>query len=448
MAVNRAGRAVLLALLCSVLATVAAVAVIAGIRDEPGPVPNGPDGDGGTVAWSVETATGSWDAHVVGDTAVVLDGKRLLGLNAADGNLRWSLPFAGEGTTFTVAGGMVAVQRGTDGPVDVVAPDAGRIVWSTPGAVRMVARDDALYLDSCPDRDEPADDCAIVKRRIADGATAWSVPDPPFLLQEDVIGGRPPLAPPAAAYLPVTTSSPGKNAQGALLDAASGRLLPGRVGPRGWYVLAAGDLLVTTDHDPPRGARDCPVAVDAVDGRSGRPAWKGVVYSGRRAGDECRRRLSDSLGGTVMFGSGGAIAAVDRNDRTTLTDLRTGKVRWTAEKPGVPIACDERTLLVRDNGESGPVSLLGLDDGRPLWTVPDPGLASSSASWESAVAGDLVAVMSATGDRPYVQVHDARTGRQLARRGGWLTGIGDGWVMVSTSAGATGAHLKLYLLRF
>jgi len=92
------------------------------------------------------------------------------------------------------------------------------------------------------------------------------------------------------------------------------------------------------------------------------------------------------------------------------------------------------------------IGLLDLRDGRRLWTAPDPGLPGSSAGWECAVAGDLVAVMGATGDRPYVLVFDARTGRQLARRGGRLTGIGEDWVMVSTGVGAEAGRLSLHML--
>jgi hypothetical protein len=149
-----------------------------------------------------------------------------------------------------------------------------------------------------------------------------------------------------------------------------------------------------------------------------------------------------------MLGFGSAVAAVNRTGRTTLTDITTGETRWTAAEPGVPLAGDDRTLLVRDNAETGAIGLLDLRDGRRLWTAPDPGLPGSSASWECAVAGDLVAVMGATGGRPYVLVFDARTGRQLARRGGWLTGIGEDWVMVSTGVGAQAGRLSLYMLTF
>ncbi|BCJ40152.1 hypothetical protein GCM10010168_30100 [Actinoplanes ianthinogenes] len=416
-------------------------ALVAACTATPDPGPSGPAGEGGVVAWSVETATGSHDAWIVRDTAVVLDGSALLGLSAADGSPRWRLPYPGDETTFTIAGGMVVVQRGHHGAVDVVAPDTGRIAWSVPSPVDVVARDDALYLDPCPDQGKPAA-CAVTKRRLADGATLWSVENPEFRLLDNVIGGRRPLAPAASAYLPVILA----HGRDALLDTATGRLLPGRAKHQAWYAVAAGRTLVTTDHDPPPGDDDCTVAVTAVDGPTGKPAWTGKVYSGRRPDGECHKRLSDAWSGTVMFGSGSDVAAVNRSGRTTLTDFTTGTVRWTAQEPGVPIAADDRSLLVRDNAEDGPVALLDLATGRRLWTAPDPGLPVSSASWASAVAGDLVAVMGATGDRPYVLVFDARTGRQLARRGGWLTGLGTDWVMVSTSAGAN--RLRLETIRF
>ncbi|MDP9795869.1 phage host-nuclease inhibitor protein Gam [Catenuloplanes nepalensis] len=42
------------------------------------------------------------------------------------------------------------------------------------------------------------------------------------------------------------------------------------------------------------------------------------------------------------------MAAVTRAGRTTLVDFTTGEARWTAEEPGVPIAGDDESLLVRE----------------------------------------------------------------------------------------------------
>ena len=421
-----------------------AVLVVLVLRDGPAGEPSGLDGTGGTVAWSMVTKSGSRDAAVAGDTAVILDGTSLVGVSAADGSRRWVLPYPGEDATFTVADGRVAVQKSTDGPVDVVDPASGRIVWSVPQATQLVARQDALYLDSCPDRGVLDDGCVTVKRRVTDGTVLWSVTDPAFALQGDVIGGRRPLAPPASERLPVTTT-----AGGALLDTATGRLLPGRLEDTSWHLVAAGNTLAATDHDPPRGDRDCTVTVAAVDGRTGRPAWNGRIYSGRENDGECEKSFGRlGAGGHVLLGSGSGVAAVNRAGATTLTDFATGELRWTAELRGAPIAGDDRALLVRDNAESGPVGLLDMATGRRLWTAPDTGLPTSSASWDAAVAGDLAAVMGATGDRPYVLVFDSSTGRQLARRGGWLTGIGDGWVMVSTGVGVADGDLRLHMLTF
>ena len=228
MSVSRARLLAVLVVTCSALVSVGVVVLFARGTVGPGAEPTGLDGDGGTIAWTVDTRSGSRDAWVIADTAVVLDGESLLGVSAVDGRRRWQLPYVEKDTTFTVAGGMVAVQQGQDGPVDVVEPATGRIAWSSPGAAHMVARDDALYLDSCPDRRKVTGVCTTTKRRVADGATLGSVENPDFYLQDDVIGGRRPLAPAATAYLPVTMSSGGP-AQGALLDTAAGRLLTGRI---------------------------------------------------------------------------------------------------------------------------------------------------------------------------------------------------------------------------
>ncbi|WP_033345251.1 outer membrane protein assembly factor BamB family protein [Catenuloplanes japonicus] len=402
----------------------------------------GLDGDGGTIAWTLDTANGSRDAWIFGDTAVVLDGTSLLGLRATDGTRVWQLPYADEDAALTAAGGMAVVRAGKNGPVDVIEPATGRVAWSAPAPVRLTARDDALYLDTC---ETPAPGCTAVKRRVTDGETLWTVTDPPFTIGDAVIGARRPQAPPASASLPVTTAG----GEGALLDTATGTLLPGRIDGRGWYLFAAGDTLVSTDHDPPSGDRDCTITVAAVNARTGTPAWNGPIYGGRDAAGECRRSFPTLYSGSSeLFGAGSDVAAVTRSGRPTLIDVTTGAPRWTSDAQGSPIAGDDRTLLVRENAETGPIALLGLADGRTRWTAPDTGLPTSSASWEAVVAGDLVAVMGATGDRPYVLVYDATTGTQLARRGGWLTGIGDGWAMVSTGAGADPGRLTLHLLTF
>ncbi|MFI5845654.1 PQQ-binding-like beta-propeller repeat protein [Catenuloplanes sp. NPDC051500] len=431
----------LLLALCGAIAVVPLVArLITGATAE-----TGLDGDGGTIAWTVDTKNGSRDAWVFGDTAVVLDGASMLGLRAGDGGRVWQLPYPAEDTALTVAGGLAVVQTGENGPVDVIDPATGRVAWSVREPVRMVARDDALYLDTCPDRRNPAPACTVTKHRVTDGAALWSVTDPAFVVGDAVIGARRPLAPPASAFLPVTGAAGG----GALLDTATGALLPGRIAPGGWHLFAAGGTLVSTDHDAPPGDRDCTIAVGAVDARTGAPAWNGPIYSGRDAARECRRTFPTVYSGSSeLFGAGTDVAAVTRSGRTTLIDVTTGTQRWTAEEPGFPIAGDGAALLVRENAETGPIALLDLADGHRVWAAPDTGLPTSSASWEAVVAGGLVAVLGATDDRPYVLVYDARTGQRLARRGGWLTAAGDGWVMVSSGAGADPGRLTLHLLTF
>lgn len=447
-------RAKVLAVLVTIVVACAGLIVLTTVMRSVGAVVDAGldrmDGDGGVIAWTLDTKNGSRDASVIGGTAVVLDGESLLGLRAGDGTRVWQLPYPDEDATLTVANGMVVVQSRENGPVDVIDPASGRVAWSVPEPVHLVARTDALYLDSCPDRRSPGPRCVITKRRVADGATLWTVPDPTFVLGDAVIGARRPLAPPASAYLPVTVSAGGTEpVTGALLDTATGTLLPGRADPRGWYLFAAGATVVSTDHDPPAGDRECTVTVHAVDARTGAPAWDGAIHSGRNDAQECVKRFPSLYSGSSeLFGTGGHAAAVTRSGQTTLVDLSTGQPRWTSQERGVPIAGDDRALLVRENAESGPIALLDLADGRRIWTAPDTGLPTSSASWEAVVAGDLVAVMGADGDRPYVLVYDAETGTRLARRSGWLTGAGNDWVMVSTGAGAEAGRLTLHMLTF
>jgi outer membrane protein assembly factor BamB len=442
--VNRARLATSLVLVLAACGTLAVVPLVARLIGG-STAETGLDGDGGTIAWTLDTKNGSRDAWIFGDTAVVLDGASLLGLRAGDGGRVWQLPYPDEESALTAAGGMAVVQTGANGPVDVVDPATGRVAWSTPDPVRMVARDDALYLDTCPDRRSPAAVCTVTGHRVTDGEALWTVTDPPFVIDDAVIGARRPVAPPASPFLPVTVTAGG----GALLDTATGTLLPGRIEARGWHLFAAGDTLVSTDHDPPSGDRNCTITVDAVDARTGAPAWNGPIHSGRDAAQECRRTFPTVYSGSSeLFGAGSDVAAVTRSGQTTLVDFTTGTPRWTADEPGFPIAGDGTALLVRENAETGPIALLDLADGHRRWTAPDTGLPTSSASWAAVVAGGLVAVLGATDDHPYVLVYDAATGRQLARRGGWLTGAGDGWVMVSSSAGAGPGRLTLHLLTF
>ena len=127
-------------------------------------------------------------------------------------------------------------------------------------------------------------------------------------------------------------------------------------------------------------------------------------------------------------------------------DLATGRTVWAAEKSGVPIDGDGRSVLVRQYEDEGALTVLDFETGTVRWTAEDPGLSGQSASWDSTVTGGLVAVSGATGDRPFVRVYDVDTGKRLGQFPGWLHGAGDDWVAVSHSA--KGDSLDLDLMRF
>jgi hypothetical protein len=191
---------------------------------------------------------------------------------------------------------------------------------------------------------------------------------------------------------------------------------------------------VATDNDPPPSERRCTVAVTsvAVDGTNQRTT---TAFSGRQADNSCERALADTDNGQSALGSGTRIAVSSADGRPQVLDLATGAIAWTAAAPGVPIDGDGNSLLVRRHADTGDLALLDFADGRQRWTAPDAGLPGTSASWNSAVTGGLVAVTGAADDHPFVNVYDADSGRLRGRFPSWLAGAGDTWVAVTHGNG-------------
>ena len=178
-----------------------------------------------------------------------------------------------------------------------------------------------------------------------------------------------------------------------------------------------------TDNDPPPSERRCTVAVTSVvvDGTNQRTT---TAFSGRHADNSCERALADTDNGQATLGSGTRIAVSSADGRPQVLDLATGAITWTAAAPGVPIDGDGNALLVRSHADTGDLALLDFASGRQRWTAPDAGLPGTSASWNSAVTGGLVAVTGAADDHPFVNVYDADTGRLRGRFPSWLAGRG------------------------
>lgn len=407
--------------------------------------PSGPKREGPAPAWSMTVATGDPGAAVaIGDVLVVPDESALLGVTRAAGKRQWRRDFA-EGYRFWVAGDLIAVQSKKDGPLEVIDPTTGSTRWRADKPTwDFVVYQQAVYTGACASTEgaRPTG-CTITARDIRDGRTLWTAPAS-YGVVDTAIGAREPYAPAAGPYLAAGVGTPDRPY--AAVDPATGRALGTGVVLDGWYQLAAGSLLVSADHDPPSGDDQCTVTVRISDGRTGKPTWSGAVYSGRHKSGECDKRLVHSKTGLELIGAGTRIAAVTNGDRPQVFDLATGRTVWAGDKDGVPIDGDARSVLVREYADEGALTMYDFETGKVRWTAADPGLSGQSASWDSAVTGGLVAVSGATGERPFVRVYDATTGRQLGQFPGWLRGAGDDWVAVTHSAGVS--TLDFDLIRF
>jgi hypothetical protein len=388
--------------------------------------PSGPAREGPEPSWSVTVATGSYGpATVIGDVMIVPDQRALRGVSRAAGKELWRRELA-EGYRYWIASELVVVREKKDGPLTVLDPATGNTKWSAEKATwDFVVYQRAVYSGACTKTA-----CALTARDIQDGHPLWTIPAS-YAVSEVAIGAREPYAPAAGPYLAAGVGDRAK--PWAAVDANTGGALPGRTQLSGWYTFAAGSLLVATQHDPPSGDQACTVTVQVVDGRTGKPTWSGAVFSGRRKAGECAKRLVHDKTGLTLIGAGSRIAAVDQHDRPQVFDLATGRTVWAGEKSGVPIDGDAQSVLVRDYADEGGLTLYDFETGKVRWTAEDPGLSGQSASWDSTVTGGLVAVSGADGDRPFVRVYDVNTGRQLGQFPGWLNGAGDDWVSVTHS---------------
>ncbi|KWV34041.1 outer membrane protein assembly factor BamB family protein [Micromonospora rifamycinica] len=407
------------------------------LRD--GTAPASPQGP--RPAWS--TPVGRLDQEVgeSGPLIILPDQRELRAVDRATGQDRWRHPFT-TGYRYVIAGGSI-VAGGEDGVVEVLDTTTGATRWRAAGSQDVVVDRQGVYARECTG-DGDAATCAIVGRDVQSGRRLWKIPTDRFARVSDVsLGARRPYAAAPGRYVVVRLSAAGRPATYAPVAPTTGRTGAGRLPNRAWYGFLAGDLLVSTDNDPPEGDRRCTVSVTSVHAATGGRGWSGAVYSGRRENGECAKRLADQRSGQTLIGSGTRLVAVTADERPQLVDLRTGGTVWRGSAAGVPVDGDDRSVLVRGTADAGELALLDLATGVPRWTAPDPGLAGTSASWRSTVTEGLVAVSGAEDDRPQVLVYDVPTGRQLGRYPGWLAGAGRDWVAVSRS-GAGGLAVELH----
>ncbi|MEV0031041.1 PQQ-binding-like beta-propeller repeat protein [Nocardia sp. NPDC050793] len=221
----------------------------------------------------------------------------------------------------------------------------------------------------------------------------------------------------------------------ALVEASTGTVLPGRAEHHAWYNLAAGDLLVATDHHASSDSGECRVSITATDARSGAEHYRGNVYSGRRKAGECQNMLGPVFGDDQFIGAGTRIAAVTASGAPQLFDLATGTTVWTGSGTGSPLDGDDRSLLFGEFADQGALSLFDFATGALKWTVPDPGFESSPMrQLRTIVAGDRVVIdgvlRSEPGPGHVTVVFDRESGREVQRYRGFLGGAGADWVAV------------------
>ncbi|MEV0567477.1 PQQ-binding-like beta-propeller repeat protein [Dactylosporangium sp. NPDC050588] len=390
----------------------------------------------------MQVETGAQDVAVVGDIAVVIGEGTLLGLDKGTGREVWRREL-GERSRAVVAGERVVVQGDAEAlthRVFVLDATTGTPVWGTaPSLWRPVVYADAVYSGDCPAGGVV---CTLVALGMRDGRELWRLPKATGNVGADTIGRRGPFAPQAGLRLLLTGAPRGGLT---LLDPATGVASAASVPrERGWFALAAGELIVTTDHDPPGGDPDCTVAVTSYSGETGGRTTSGAVYSGRERGGECQRAFGDRHAGAVLIGAGTRIAAATADDAVQVYDLATGRTVWRSDERGVPLESDGTTLLVRDTADEGGFRLLDFQTGAVRWKAPDSGLSGLSASWDCALTAGLVAVHGAIGEKPFVRVYAVRSGEDRGRFGSWLAGLGDDWVATTRGSGSNRLALEMF----
>jgi outer membrane protein assembly factor BamB len=388
-----------------------------------------PDRQGPDPLWSRKIATGEHWVGVFDNVVVLTDEGFIVGVEHSSGRELWQHV---RRSGVHVAGDLIVLTQSA-GPVEVINPSTGAMVWRTdvPDTnIRVYRR--AIYTDNCGNRaDDAPGACRITSYDVRDGRVQWTAPAAISGVGWHRIGPHPPFAPDFGPYLVAGIGASDKRY--AAIDEKTGRPLPGRSPAGGWTIFAIGPLLVTTDNDPPAGDERCTVSVTAVDARNGTTAWSAAVFSGRKKDDSCAKSLA---GGNVedIIGAGSRIAAVTETGAPQVFDLATGRTAWAGDTVGVPIDSDGASLLVRRYSDIGEISLLDFTTGKHRWSAPDPGLEGWSASWRTAVTSGLVAVSGAYGkDQACVLVYDVLSGNQLGRFPGWLAGAGTNWVAISHS---------------
>lgn len=168
------------------------------------------------------------------------------------GQERWRHPFDGS-FRYVIAGGSVVVSDNDDGGVEVLDVVTGVTRWRAAGSQDVVVHGQAVYARDCVGVGVAAT-CVITGRELDSGRQLWKLPSDRFARVSDVtLGARPPYAPATGRYVVVRLSTSARAATYTPVVPTTGRTGVGRLPNRAWFGFAADDLLVSTDHDPPKG---------------------------------------------------------------------------------------------------------------------------------------------------------------------------------------------------
>ncbi|MEV0294944.1 PQQ-binding-like beta-propeller repeat protein [Nocardia sp. NPDC050710] len=393
------------------------------------------------AAWTI-SGSGS-PVSVVGNVVVAARSDGIVAVDRASGRELWHRDRKqpkGE-PEYWVDGGRIVVGEEVPASSDpkvfeVVDAASGRTEWHW-SASGFVVVDGAIYTWDCTGSSQRADQCSTTRHDIRDGRPTWPAPVT-GKVNGEAIGLWHRQAPAEPDFLPIVVRDLHASSSGpapwALVEAATGAVLPGRAEHHAWFELGVGESIVVTDHSPEGGSSECAVAIEATSARDGAQRWTATVHSGRYKNHKCSETLGPVYDRQIV-GNGSRIAALTSAGAPQLFDLATGAMVWEAADPGTPIDADDRSMLVSEFADQGALSLLDMATGAKKWSVADPGFEGYPVQRNTFLIGDRVVVGGRVPNGPghianVTIVYDRETGREIARHQGVLGGAGTDWVAV------------------
>ncbi len=376
-------------------------------------------------------------ASVVGDTVIVKGERLLVGLDRADGKLRWKHPIEAGSEVRATPTSVVVYDNAYFTVYDVRTGRRG-FVHRGEGPGNVVVSPSAAFVHGCVKKT-----CSVIAYQLPTGAVRWrygyrradgdaagnplvSIPgDSGIRRAESKQRVEPLIALPADE---VEIANEGESVS--VLTAETGKLLGSTEMRTIWHRVVDGSTgLYWKD------SADCDVALIGYSITTGEHAWARSV--GRWGVADTGRELScDNAAWTPAIN--GHIAAVTTPDRQPqLIELRSGSVSWTGEAGVHVIDLNETTVLARQGDGIGP--LVGLDtvNGRQLWKIELPDEHGPASVGRPALTRERLtfSLTDTSGDSPreVLQVRNAQTGAiQWAAPGtNWTLGVGQDWIVTA-----------------